>query len=865
MASSPLAGRTLGHFHVLEAIGAGGMGVVYRARDERLHRDVALKVLAHDRFTDDNSRKRFRNEALALSRLNHPNIASIYEFDSEDGVDFLVMELITGQTLAQKLKDGALSESETLRITGQILEALREAHQLGIVHRDLKPSNIILTPSGRVKILDFGLSTLDRPATATGSMTTSSDGLEDTVGTLPYMAPETLQGKASDARTDIWSLGVMLYEMTAGRRPFQGKNAYELTAAIVASDAAPLPAQLTPGFRAAVARCLTKNPAQRYQTVGEVEAALGVAEGSAVYASGVAAGQGARSRPARVATVVAAMLAVVALLGFVWRRHVHADAPLPAAKQLAILPLGTAEESAELAKFGDGLNETIATRLSKLTNANNLQVIPLSEVRSKGVKTLKEANQEFGANLGLQVEVRRAGDQIRVNYQLIDAKTHRQLRGDTITAAAANPFALEDKVCNSVISSLQLELSPEDQQATKRHGTTNPEAFQQYLLGRGSFAHADVPASLDSAIANLQQAVQIDNRFALAYGTLGLAYWDKFDRQHDASFVPTATAACQAAIEADGDEPQGYICLGTVLNGTGKYAEAAEKFENAARLDPTSDDAVRGAGSAYESLNLADKAEQTYLHAISLRPHDPLNYTLLGAFYVTKGRYADALKQFQQVTAIAPDNYNAYTNVAAVQTLTGEYAAAIQTFQKSLAIKKTSEAYSNLASAYFMLRNFDAAVATNKDAIAVDGGNYTIWGNLGDALYYGGHREEAAAAYQKASELALKNLDVNPHDAVTLVSLASYQAMLNKKDSALLYTGRALESAPNDPETEFTVAQIYNQLGDRKEALRWLKKSLDGGFSPADVERTASLDNLRNDQEYQALMSPHGAGVRNAR
>ena len=142
MASSPLAGRTLGHFLVLESIGAGGMGVVYRARDERLHRDVALKVLAHDRFTDDNSRKRFRNEALALSRLNHPNIASIYEFDSEDGVDFLVMELITGQTLAQKLRDGALSESETLRITGQILEALREAHHHGIIHRDLKPSNI---------------------------------------------------------------------------------------------------------------------------------------------------------------------------------------------------------------------------------------------------------------------------------------------------------------------------------------------------------------------------------------------------------------------------------------------------------------------------------------------------------------------------------------------------------------------------------------------------------------------------------------------------------------------------------------------------------------------------------------------------
>ena len=611
-----------------------------------------------------------------------------------------------------------------------------------------------------------------------------------------------------------------------------------------------------------VARCLVKEPKLRYQTAGEVEAALAASDtASSVQVRAAVAAATTPPLTRRLVPVLAAIAVAALVAGFGWR-HAHAAPPLPAAKQLAILPLDPATHSSDIAALGDGLDETLATRLSQLTRTNNLQVIPSSQVRSAHVTTVDGANQEFGANLGLEVEVRRAGDRVRVSYNLIDAKTHRTLRGDTITAAAADPFALEDKVCASVIHSLQLELTPEDQQAVRKHGTTNPEAFDKYLQGRGSFANASVPASLDSAIANLQQAVQIDSGFALAYGTLGLAYWDKFDREHDSSFVPRATAACEAAIGADVAEAEAYICMGTVLEGTGKYAEAAERFENAERLDPTSDVAVRGAGSAYESLNLSDKAEATYQHAIALRPQDPLNYTLLGAFYTTKGQYADALKQFQQVVAIAPDNFNAYTNVAGIQTYSGDFAGAVATLEKSLTIRKTSEAYSDLASAYFMLRNFDAAIAANQQAIDLDGGSYTIWGNLGDAYYYGGHREEAAQAYEKASELATKNLNVNPHDAETLVSMAGYQAMLKQREPALLYAGRALESAPNDPEIQFSVAQIYNQLGEKKEALRWLKKSLNAGFSPVLAEHTASLDNLRGDRDFQALLSPHGAGSR---
>jgi serine/threonine protein kinase/tetratricopeptide (TPR) repeat protein len=849
MNSPSHAGRTLGHFLVLESIGAGGMGVVYRARDQRLQRDVALKLLSPERFADEASRKRFRNEALALSRINHPNIASIYEFDSQDGVDFLVMELITGQTLAQKLNDGALSENETLHISQQILEALREAHHLGVIHRDLKPSNVLLTESGRVKILDFGLSIVQK--STTGATTISAEGLEDTAGTLPYMAPEILQGKPCDARTDIWSTGVVMYEMASGARPFKGKNAYELTSAIVASEPAALPTRLSAKLHNVVSRCLAKDPSQRYQTAGEVEAAL---------ASNDQVRVAVPSRSGRIVSAAFVFALLALLAGFGWRRHAHASSDLPAEKQLAILSLNSPSDSSELIAFGDGLDETLASRLTSLTRTNNLQVIPTSEVRSAGVTNLDEANQEFGANLGLEIGVRRSGNEIRVSYNLVDAKTHRQLRGDTITSSASDPFALEDKVSASIIDSLQLELGPEDRAAAQKHGTTNAAAFDLYLQGRGGLTESADPTNLDKSIDALKRAIELDPQFSLAYASLGRAYLQNFNRTHDGAFVEKASVACHSAIDSDSSEAEAYICLGNVLQSTGQYPSASDAFLQAEKLDPTSDTAVAGGASAYESLNMPDKAEATYRRAIGIRPQDSRNYTFLGSFYVDRGRYSDALVQFQKVVEIAPDNYNAYTNVAAIQMYQGDYAAAIATLQKSIAIRKTSSALSNLASAYFLTRKFDDAATAGRQAIELEGENYGLWGNLADAYYYGSRRADAVTPYEKASELVAKSLEINPRDGLALVSLASYQAMLGRRDSALLYAGRAVESSPSDPEVFFDLAQIYNQLGDQQEALRWLKKSLDAGFSLPLVENTASLDNLRSNGEYQRLISADRPG-----
>jgi serine/threonine protein kinase len=350
------AGHTFGHYRIIESIGAGGMGVVYRAHDERLNRDVALKVLPSNTLSDEQTRKRLRKEALILSQLNHPNVASIYDFDTQDGIDFIVMELIDGTTLAQKIAVGPMSESESMYLILQILDALQEAHRRGIVHRDLKPGNIIVGHNQHLKVLDFGLATIIKPIDS--SSTESLAQPDQDAGTLPYMAPELLQGHACDARSDIWSLGVLIYEMVSGTRPFKGQTPYEVSSAILRSDPPSLSSELSGGFKTVVSRCLLKEPGRRFQTAGEVKAALSSFDV-----------QPQRDRFSRTwLTLGAAALLLMAALGIVLlKKHLRPrppDTALPALKQLAILPLNSAGGAPEMAAFSDGLNETLAARLT---------------------------------------------------------------------------------------------------------------------------------------------------------------------------------------------------------------------------------------------------------------------------------------------------------------------------------------------------------------------------------------------------------------------------------------------------------------------------------------------------------------------
>jgi serine/threonine protein kinase len=417
----------------------------------RLDRDVALKVIRSGAINDRSARERFKKEALLLSKLCHPNIAQVYDFDEQEGVEFLIMEYVKGNTLANTIKSGPIPEETAINVGIQIASALENAADVGIVHRDLKPSNTMMTSKGSVKVLDFGLARLFRADDE--GITESIDSAGGVAGTLPYMAPEQLRGEPADFRSDIYSLGAILYEAGTGQRPFESRISTGLISDILNKSPIPLRqrnSNLSFGFENIVLRCLAKEPRQRFQRASEVRVALETIRSSGGIIPVTT--HPSRFRSLRV-LAVAAVLLVAVWVGLVatWRSSKRVPMVNAAiANELAVLPLSTKDGNGEMLAFDSGLVETLTSRLTQLGKNHPLQVVPASEVRAKGVTNLQEAREQFGATLGLLLNVERSGHLVRVNYALVDTKLHRQVGGDTITAQDSDPFSLEDRVADSI-------------------------------------------------------------------------------------------------------------------------------------------------------------------------------------------------------------------------------------------------------------------------------------------------------------------------------------------------------------------------------------------------------------------------------
>jgi eukaryotic-like serine/threonine-protein kinase len=850
-----MIGQTLGHYRVVEQIGTGGMGVVYRARDIRLDRDVALKAIRPGTLNERSARDRFRKEARLLSKLCHPNIAQVYDFDTQDGVDFLIMEYVKGTTLASILTSGPMSEEMSITVGIQIASALENAAEEGIVHRDLKPSNTMITTRGNVKVLDFGLARLLRSEDA--NLTESLDSADGVGGTLPYMAPEQLRGEPADFRSDIYSLGVILYEAATGNRPFNSRISTGLISDILNKSPEPLRknnSSLSFGFENVVLRCLAKESQRRYQNAGEARVALESLRGGGE----IVARQNTRSRALRVFVVTVSLL-LLTWFGILagWRssnRLPKVDAAI--ANQLAVLPLSTTQGSSETLAFDDGLVETLTSRLTQLSRNHPLQVVPASEVRARGVTNLQGAREQFGATLGLQLNVQRSGELVRVNYSVVDTKSHRQLGGDTITAPASDPFSLEDRVAESIVRTLEIRLQPQEETALVAHGTNQPSAYDYYLQGRGYLQEPQKRENIDSAITVFGHALEQDPSYALAIAGLGEAYWRRYELDQENRWAKQAQASCEKAIAMNSDHAESHSCLGMVYEGTGKYDDAVIQYRKAVELDPTSDDAIRGLASAYAKLGKTDEAEKTFQVAIAARPQYWKGYNSLGALYAGEGRYDESAKMFAQVIALAPDSFRGYSNLGAVYIREGRYPEAIKFLQSSIAIRPTEDAFSNLGTAFFALRRFDSAATNYSDATKLNGQDYVVWGNLADSYYYAGKSAEAIPAFQKAVSLATRSLEVNPRDASVLSAVAGYNAMLGRRKEALEYLEKALQfTEQKDPEVLFEAAMVHNQFGETAQALEWLEKAREAGFSSTTISDAPALDNLHGNSQFQEILS----------
>ncbi|MEJ2369033.1 MAG: protein kinase, partial [Acidobacteriota bacterium] len=489
-----LVETTVSHYRIIQKLGGGGMGVVYKAEDTSLGRSVALKFLPDEFSHDPQKLERFRREAWAASSLNHPNICTIYEIGEHEGRMFIAMELVEGNTLAEKLKGGPLPIEEAADISRQIGEALEEAHEHNIVHRDLKPANVMITPKGRVKILDFGLAKLVRPVehdapTREISLQTQAGTV---MGTVPYMAPEQLRGESVDARADLYALGGVLYEMTTGQRPFPETQTNRLIADILTTSPRPpheLNPQVTADLETVVLKALSRDRSERYQSAQEFLTDLGAPGTVTRRAFSVAQEAALRPAPSRRPWMIAlvAGIGITILAGLVVflvpavRRHFitapSASQGLPNKKQLAVLPFSVIAGNPGDNAFSRGLAETLAAKLTELSPGHSLQVVPVADVTAQHVTTAKEAQKAFGANLVLTGSLERAGNQVRISYALVNPSTDLQISAKTLTLSASDPFGIEDQVIEGTAGMLDLTVRTAERQKVESHGTQVASAF----------------------------------------------------------------------------------------------------------------------------------------------------------------------------------------------------------------------------------------------------------------------------------------------------------------------------------------------------------------------------------------------------
>jgi eukaryotic-like serine/threonine-protein kinase len=846
----------LAHFRLVEQIGQGGMGVVYRAVDQHLEREVALKVLHAKTINDDSSRKQFRREALILSRLNHPNVEAVYDFHSDEGIDFLVLEYVPGVSLDERLRAGPLREDEAVALATQLTRGLAAAHAQSIIHRDLKPGNLRVTPDGVLKILDFGIAQL--------AVLPEEGTLADTetvgyrfAGTLPYSSPEQLLGKEADVRSDIYSAGAVLYELVTGSRPFPQVEG--LPQAIL-KGSPPSPRlkkkDVSPALETVILKCLETDPLRRYQTSRELLEDLTRVADPTVTKVSQSNGSSTLAIRRYLPALISALLLMVALGGFVYWRHLP-----PRQTQLrimAVLPFDAVEQDLATSALGLGLTETVTARLVEASQIDKIQLVSPHELRGKGIKDARDARREFGTDLVLEGTIQKVGQQLRITCNLVDSKTSRQIAARTFTRDSSDIFGLQDEVVSQTLDMLPVRIDSQQRRDLTRLPDTQPPAYEAYIRGRGYLQEYEKPENIDSAILEFKQALKIDPNYAPAYAGLGEAYWIGFQQpmNRGAEWLALSSQNCERSVALDQQLAEGRTCLGNVFLGTGKYEEAVEQYKRALEVNRSSDEALEGLAGAYDKLGQPAKAEAAFKEAISLRPSYWSVYSWLGEFYVNQAKYMEAAGMFQKAIEMAPDNYRGYSNLSAVYVYQGRYAEAIDASQRSIDLRPNRDAYANLGAAYFLERRFAEAEAAFRHGLEFDDRDPLNWGNLGDALYWTpGRRGESKAAYGKAISLARLQSEVNPRDASLPAYIAEYSAMMSDRPTALEFMKKALQIAPNDPNVLFRAALVSNHFGDEKRALSSLGLAAEGGFSRPNIRDTPDFDHLRDNHDFQRLMT----------
>jgi eukaryotic-like serine/threonine-protein kinase len=757
-----MIGQKFGHYLIEQKLGEGGMGVVYRARDEKLQRDVALKFLESLPTGASASHERVLQEARAISALNHPNICTVYEVGEIDGKPYIAMEFVEGHALSLDIPSNGMPLEQVERYGMQLADALGHAHSRGIVHRDLKSANVIVTPQGRLKVLDFGISRRIEPGKSSDGTTRFDESWESQhtfTGTLPYVAPEVLRGDEGDVRSDIWSLGVLLYEMACGHRPFRGNTAFELSAAILRERTPLITPPLPPILQSVVDRCLEKDPGQRYQSAGEVRAALEAATTSSrsqEYFSVLAARQGRAHRRLMTRILALFALAVLAAGGLGYWFYAKARVKpkkvmVGAIQSIAVLPLENLSGDPTQDYFADGMTDALITELSQI---KKLRVISRTSVMQykHTQKSLQEIAQELSVDAVVEGSVVRSGDRVRISAKLFQANVEGALWADNFERKFTDVLALQSDVATAIARGIQVELSQPEASELARSRTVIPEAYEAYLKGRYEISKR-TPDGFQAALSFFKTATEKDPTFAAAYAGLAVTYMNlaNYQLRPASEVMPQALQVAEKSLALDDRLAEGHAALATI------------RFYGLERTG----------------------IEGEFLKAIALNPGYAQGLHWYALFLAAQGRKEESITEIKLARDIDP---------------------------RSLIIN------ANVGWCYYLGGDYDQAVEAEKDTLKMDPSFGVAYGYLSQAYTEKGMYNEAIDAGRNFVSLA-------PGDASRRAELASAYGRAGKKKEAGEIIA-SFSGARNGPYiSAYDWAMAYSGSGNKQTTMDWLEKA----------------------------------------
>jgi eukaryotic-like serine/threonine-protein kinase len=797
-----MIGAKLGNYRILEKIGAGGQGTVYKATDTKLGRAVVVKVLPPELTVKEANLKRFEREARLASALDHPNICTIFDLNDIEGVHFIAMQYVEGKNVRELVNGRPLDLRSALSITIQVADALAAAHSRGIIHRDIKAGNVMVTPLGQVKVLDFGLAKLmDESGSLGGIHHTDLTEVGIPYGTATYAAPEQSRGERVDARADIFSTGVLLYEMLTGIWPFQGKTSVDVRHSVLHDEAQPLnearPGGAPPQLQAILDRTLAKDPKNRYQKVGELRDDLRTvlrdveASGSQGFepitpiAPRHLSGTGRFGRALRWLRSKTGELTSVP-------REASFDTPATSLsgerKSVAILPFKNVSNDPQSSFYEFSLADAVITELARV---RSLVVRPSSEiVKYQGVQVdPRQAGRDMSVSAVLSAGFLRAGDRIRVTAQLVDVGSGDLIWSDRIDADATDIISVQDTITQEICDGLRLELSSDEKDRLERGKTANAEAYEEYLRGRDCLAryiyHTISRKDIDQAIVHFEHAAYIDPSFAMAHCGLGSAYANRVRKG---------------------------------FGEAGDYDSAEEAFDKALALDP---------------------------HLLEARLH-------MVFIYLSKGEKQKARAEAEQLIREAPNDVGAHFVRGVLARLDGEQERALRCFERMVRLNPAEQVVAsyNRARIFTNQGRYDEALAELDQGARIEPDHPLIRTFRARTLYY--HDEPV-----KAAEILEQVLEQQPQlDGIRPIYATFLSELGFNEEARGQLTDEVKQTANTDHDVAYWLASAYAMEGERDEALKWLRRAIElGNENKPWFERDKNWNSLRDDPEYQQIIS----------